>query len=87
MLLFCLECLFHHKDNCRQFFDIKTGLKDIVIIEGNIDKSGSWPPLSPLTLPQSPTALWVVVPGMSMVPLPSAWSSVNLEWKESGSCA
>lgn len=87
MLLFCLECLFHHKDNCRQFFDIKTGLRDVLIIEGNIGMSGSWPPLSHLMLLQSPTALWVLVPVMSMVPLPSAWSSMSLEWKESGNCA
>lgn len=87
MVLFCLECLFHHEDNCRQFFDIRTGLKDMLIIEGNIGNSASWPPPSPLTLLQSPTALWVVVPMMSMGPLPSAWSSMNLAWKESGNCA
>lgn len=89
MLLFLLgvSASSHHKENCIQFFDIKTGLKDILIIEGIIGRSASGPPLSPLKLPQSPTALWVVIPTMSMVPLPWAWSSMSLPWKGSGNCA
>lgn len=81
-----MSASFHHKDNCRQFFGIQTGLKDILIIEGNIGKSASWPPLSSLTLPQSPIS-WIVISTVPMVPLPPAWSSMNLVWKGSGNCA
>lgn len=88
MLRFCLECLFPLtiKIIADNSLISRLELRTYAYLKETLASQLLGLPFH-LKLPQSPTAPWVVIWPMSMVPLHSAWSSINLVWKGSVNCA